>query len=48
MKPKEATHYSKKMNAYFCFDNAAFIWCNLKNEWQEFLKIGHIEDLTPL
>lgn len=48
MIPSEATHYSKKMNAYFCFDNAAFIWCDLKNEWKEFLNIGHIDDLEEL
>lgn len=46
--PKGATHYSKKMDAYFIFDNAAFIWCDLKNEWIEFLAIGKIEDLKEI
>lgn len=46
--PKDATHYSKKMDAYFHIDNAYFIWCDLKNEWLEFVNIGKIEDLEPL
>ena len=48
MKPPLATHYSKKMNAYFCFDNGAFIWCDLAKEWKEFLNIGKIEDLEEV
>ena len=44
----EATHYSKKMNAYFHFDNGTFIWCDLAKEWKEFLSIGKIEDLEEL
>lgn len=48
MKPQDATHYSKKMNAYFHFDNGTFIWCDLANEWKEFLNIGKIEDLEEV
>lgn len=48
IKPEGATHYSKKMDAYFIFDNACFIWCDLKDEWIEFAAIGHIDDLEEL
>lgn len=47
-KPQDATHYSAKMDAYFHFDNAAFIWCDLKEEWLEFTAIGHITDLQEI
>ena len=47
-KPQDATHYSNKMNAYFHFNNGTFIWCDLANEWKEFLNIGKIEDLEEV
>ena len=47
-KPQDATHYSKKMNAYFYLNNGTFIWCDLANEWKEFLNIGKIEDLEEV
>ncbi len=44
----DATHYSKSMDAYFHFDNAAFIWCDELERWIEYYAIRCIKDLEEL